>query len=104
MHLIHDGVDLGHLLAADRISAGEIFQANIARRWRGELVAGAKPSDLAVRLARDSEHLWLLTARQDAQLAQNLVHQLAGPGCRWEISRPQPFGTLSLYRLQAVRR
>ncbi|MFO1013340.1 MAG: anthranilate synthase component I family protein [Caulobacteraceae bacterium] len=37
-----------------RISAGEIFQANIARRWRGELVAGAKPSDLAVRLARDS--------------------------------------------------
>jgi len=34
-----------------RIAAGEIFQANIARRWRGRLAAGARPFDLAARLA-----------------------------------------------------
>ena len=37
-----------------RIGAGEIFQANVARRWTGALAAGVKPSDLALRLARDS--------------------------------------------------
>ncbi len=37
-----------------RIHAGEIFQANIARRWRGALGAGVRPVDLLVRLARQS--------------------------------------------------
>ena len=37
-----------------RIAAGEIFQANIARRWRGRLSAGARPYDLLARLAAQS--------------------------------------------------
>lgn len=37
-----------------RIAAGEIFQANVARRWTGTLAAGASPYDLFARLARDS--------------------------------------------------
>jgi para-aminobenzoate synthetase component 1 len=38
----------------DRIAAGEIFQANLARPWRGRLSAGATPFDLFARLARQS--------------------------------------------------
>lgn len=37
-----------------RIHAGEIFQANIARRWRGRLEAKARPFDLLARLAQSS--------------------------------------------------
>ncbi|WP_340645587.1 anthranilate synthase component I family protein [Phenylobacterium sp.] len=37
-----------------RIHAGEIFQANIARRWTGRLSAGATPFDLLARLAGQS--------------------------------------------------
>ena len=37
-----------------RIAAGEIFQANIARRWRGRLAADARPFDLFARLAQAS--------------------------------------------------
>jgi para-aminobenzoate synthetase component I len=37
-----------------RIAAGEIFQANLARPWRGRLAAGATPFDLFARLARQS--------------------------------------------------
>jgi para-aminobenzoate synthetase component 1 len=36
----------------DRIAAGELFQANIARAWSGELHEGADPFDLFLRLAR----------------------------------------------------
>lgn len=38
----------------ERIARGEIFQANIARRWHGELVAGARPIDLLRRLDAQS--------------------------------------------------
>ena len=37
-----------------RIGRGEIFQANIARRWRGRLASGAKPIDLLRRLTTQS--------------------------------------------------
>jgi para-aminobenzoate synthetase component 1 len=37
-----------------RIETGEIFQANIARRWRGRLTPGADPYDLFARLTRSS--------------------------------------------------
>ena len=37
-----------------RIAAGEIFQANVARRWRGRLVDGATPYDLFRRLLDQS--------------------------------------------------
>jgi len=37
-----------------RIAAGEIFQANLARPWRGRLAAGATPFDLFARLAGQS--------------------------------------------------
>lgn len=33
------------------IHAGDLFQANIARRWRGRLIPGATPFDVARRLA-----------------------------------------------------
>ena len=35
----------------DRIAAGELFQANIARAWSGVLGAGADPFDVMLRLA-----------------------------------------------------
>jgi para-aminobenzoate synthetase component 1 len=38
----------------ERIAAGEIFQANIARRWKGRLVAGARPFDVLERLVGSS--------------------------------------------------
>lgn len=38
----------------ERIAAGEIFQANVARGWRGRLRAGVTPLDLALRLRADS--------------------------------------------------
>jgi para-aminobenzoate synthetase component 1 len=38
----------------ERIAAGEIFQANLARPWRGRLAAGASPFDLFRRLATQS--------------------------------------------------
>ncbi|HEV2533281.1 anthranilate synthase component I family protein [Phenylobacterium sp.] len=37
-----------------RIAAGEVFQANIARRWRGRLAANARPFDLMDQLAATS--------------------------------------------------
>ena len=37
-----------------RIGLGEIFQANIARRWAGRLKPGRRPFDLLARLARTS--------------------------------------------------
>jgi para-aminobenzoate synthetase component 1 len=37
-----------------RIAAGEIFQANIARRWRGRLAADGRPFDVFARLAQAS--------------------------------------------------
>jgi len=38
----------------ERIAAGEIFQANLARRWTGRLGAGADPAELMRRLGQDS--------------------------------------------------
>ena len=38
----------------ERIARGEIFQANIARRWRGRLTSGARPFDLLARLLAQS--------------------------------------------------
>lgn len=35
-----------------RIGEGELFQANIARAWHGQLKAGAEPLDVFVRLSR----------------------------------------------------
>jgi len=40
--------------AVTRIGDGEIFQANLARPWRGRLAAGARPFDVFARLARQS--------------------------------------------------
>ena len=37
-----------------RIGEGELFQANLARRWRGRLAAEARPIDLMSRLAASS--------------------------------------------------
>ncbi|WP_370234341.1 anthranilate synthase component I family protein [Brevundimonas sp.] len=37
-----------------RIAAGELFQANIARVWSGEMTPEADPLDVFLRLARDS--------------------------------------------------
>jgi para-aminobenzoate synthetase component 1 len=40
--------------AVRRIGEGEIFQANLARRWLGRLAPGAAPVELMLRLAADS--------------------------------------------------
>jgi len=37
-----------------RIGCGEVFQANISRRWTGRMSAGARPFDLFARLAGSS--------------------------------------------------
>jgi para-aminobenzoate synthetase component 1 len=50
--------DAGHAAAVaatvGRIAGGEIFQANLARAWRGWLAQGRTPFDLFRRLARQS--------------------------------------------------
>jgi anthranilate synthase component 1 len=38
--------------AREHIAAGDIFQANLSRLWRGELVAGVTPADLHARLSQ----------------------------------------------------
>jgi para-aminobenzoate synthetase component 1 len=38
----------------ERIRAGELFQANVARRWTGRLAAGAQPFDLLAELVSGS--------------------------------------------------
>ncbi|WP_366852204.1 anthranilate synthase component I family protein [Phenylobacterium sp.] len=61
--VLAEGVALGTSDAAhaaavadtvERIAAGEIFQANLARPWRGRLAPGRTPFDLFRRLARQS--------------------------------------------------
>jgi para-aminobenzoate synthetase component 1 len=61
--VLADGVELAtpdadHAAAVaatvERIAGGEIFQANLARAWRGRLAAGRSPFDLFRRLARQS--------------------------------------------------
>jgi len=49
-------VDHARAVAATvcRIAAGDLFQANLARRWRGRLLPGITPYDLFRRLARQS--------------------------------------------------
>lgn len=52
-----DSADAYEAAVADvvaRIEAGEIFQANVARRWTGRLADDARPFDLFARLARMS--------------------------------------------------
>jgi para-aminobenzoate synthetase component 1 len=50
------GADYEAAVAAvvGRITAGDLFQANLARRWRGRLATGADPFDIFVRLDRES--------------------------------------------------
>ena len=50
------GADYEAAVAAvvERIAAGEIFQANIARRWGGRLRPGTRPVDLVRRLVTGS--------------------------------------------------
>jgi para-aminobenzoate synthetase component I len=58
MRALVDGLTVGsaadyEVAVADiveRIGAGEIFQANVARAWRGRLQTGRRPYDLAQRL------------------------------------------------------
>jgi para-aminobenzoate synthetase component I len=45
-----DAYEAAAARVVDRIFAGEIFQANIARAWTGRLAAGADPFDLFTRL------------------------------------------------------
>lgn len=49
-----DAYEAGVAEIVERIAAGEIFQANLARRWRGRLAAEARPIDLMTRLAAAS--------------------------------------------------
>ncbi len=51
-----DGADFEAAVAKvrERIAAGDIFQANIARRWKGRLARGVTPFDLFQRLASQS--------------------------------------------------
>src|SRR5690606_34111573 len=43
---------VGRIIA--RIAAGEIFQANLARAWRGRLAPGVRPFDVFARLSAQS--------------------------------------------------
>ena len=73
-----------------RIGAGEIFQANIARAWRGRLASGVAPIDLFARLARDSAApfaaYWRLPGRA---LVSNSPEQFLGVDAgRRIVARP----------------
>lgn len=49
-----DAYEAGVAEIVERIAAGEIFQANLARTWRGRLAPAARPVDLMSRLAASS--------------------------------------------------
>jgi para-aminobenzoate synthetase component 1 len=73
--------DTDHALAvADtvgRIAAGDLFQANLARPWRGRLAAGVTPFDLFRRLTRQSPAAYAAYLRL--------------PGCALVSNSPEQF-------------
>ncbi len=74
-----------------RIAAGEVFQANIARRWRGRLKAGATPLDLAARLSQQSPAPYAAYLRAPGlALVSNSPEQFVqvSPGERTVLTRP----------------
>ena len=76
-----------------RIAAGEIFQANIARRWTGRLVPGARPFDLARRLAGVSPAPFAAYLRlHDRAVVSNSPERFvsATPGPLGLLARTQP--------------
>lgn len=73
-----------------RIAAGELFQANIARRWRGRLGDGVRPFDLLARLAAESPAPFAAYLRLDERAvvsnAPERFVSLTAEG--WAESRP----------------
>ncbi len=72
-----------------RIAAGEMFQANLARPWRGRLAAGRTPYDLFRRLAHRSPApyaaYWRLPGRA---LVSNSPERFLSVRDGWVESRP----------------
>ena len=68
----------------DRIAAGELFQANIARAWSGDLTEGTDPFDLFLRLARSRGAaygaFWRLDGRALVSNSPELFLTLDGQG------------------------
>jgi para-aminobenzoate synthetase component 1 len=76
----------------ERIAAGEIFQANLARRWRGRLAEGAAPFEVFARLHATSPAPYAAWLRLPARaLASNSPEQFL------EV-RPAPSGLLARTR------
>ncbi len=76
-----------------RIAAGEIFQANIARRWTGALNPGARPFDLAARLAATSPAPFAAYLRlPDRALVSNAPERFVSlsPSAHGLMARTQP--------------
>lgn len=85
--------DAGHARAVaetvGRIAAGEIFQANLARPWRGRLRQGARPFDLFRRLARSSPAPYAAYLRLPGRaLVSNSPEQFLSVRDGWAESRP----------------
>jgi para-aminobenzoate synthetase component 1 len=73
-----------------RIAAGEIFQANLARRWTGRIIAGAEPAELMLRLVKLSPAPFAAYLRlQDRALVSNSPE-------RFLQVRPQAGGLIAL--------
>jgi len=75
----------------EKIAAGEVFQANIARRWWGRLRPGASPLDLLARLSRQSPAPYAAFLRAPGlALVSNSPEQFVHvePGERTVLTRP----------------
>jgi para-aminobenzoate synthetase component 1 len=73
----------------ERIAAGEIFQANIARRWRGRLAPGARPFDVFARLAAESPAPYASYLRLPGlAVASNSPEQFLAVDGRTALTRP----------------
>jgi para-aminobenzoate synthetase component 1 len=76
-----------------RIAAGEIFQANLARAWRGRLAPGVRPFDVFARLSAQSPAGYAAFLNLPGRaLVSNSPEQFLSvrpqPGGLWVESRP----------------
>jgi anthranilate synthase component I len=94
--------------ALDYISAGDIYQANLSRGWRGQLAAGVEPHDLYRRLRQTNPGPFCGVARfDDVAIVSSSPERLIEIRDGWITTRPiagtRPRGTDSAADLALMR-